>query len=502
MLELELGRRLRGPRASATRRRRGRHPRRRRRLGYTPYAEGARRPRALRAVAEPRAGDRACFNRALEQDPRYALAHAGLGEALLAPLPAHERSPSTCALARSGTASARSRSTTCCRARGSRSGMIHAGTGDAGAALARLPEGARPRPAQPRRATGSAAWRSSGSDRCDEAEAQLPQGDRAAARPMGQPQLPRRLPVRPRPLREAEAAFRRRSSSRRTTRAASATSAAPCFTRRAGSRRRQRPARALDALRPTTRRPRNLARAAVLRRAATPRPRARSRRPCARRHARLPVWRNLGAARLLGAGRARAGGRRLPPRGAARRRRSARVDPQDAALLADLADCHAMLGRAARRAAPRRARGRSPSRPTTADVAGDRGRRVRAAWGPRRPRCAGCERRAAAGYPRARDRARSAFEELRADPRYACRACVQPGRPRPGTEQGCADDVRCSRVEAAGCAKRCPSTPTHRREVDRHGTASACRPSLRLVQVTAASKFRFANFSSRSSTDG
>jgi tetratricopeptide (TPR) repeat protein len=49
-------------------------------LGYTPYAEGRN---ALERYEQSRGLERAIslFNRALEQDPRYALAHAGLGEA-------------------------------------------------------------------------------------------------------------------------------------------------------------------------------------------------------------------------------------------------------------------------------------------------------------------------------------------------------------------------------------------------------------------------------------
>jgi tetratricopeptide (TPR) repeat protein len=49
-------------------------------LGYTPYAEGRT---ALERYEQSQNLERAVglFNRALEQDPRYALAHAGLGEA-------------------------------------------------------------------------------------------------------------------------------------------------------------------------------------------------------------------------------------------------------------------------------------------------------------------------------------------------------------------------------------------------------------------------------------
>ena len=49
-------------------------------LGYTPYTEGRN---ALERYEQSQSIERAIalFNRALEQDPRYALAHAGLGEA-------------------------------------------------------------------------------------------------------------------------------------------------------------------------------------------------------------------------------------------------------------------------------------------------------------------------------------------------------------------------------------------------------------------------------------
>ena len=89
-------------------------------LGYTAYSEGRS---ALERYDQSQRLERAIglFNRALEQDPRYALAHAGPRRGVLAALP--ERAQARAAWrSPSSTASAPSRSTTCSRRPGSRSG--------------------------------------------------------------------------------------------------------------------------------------------------------------------------------------------------------------------------------------------------------------------------------------------------------------------------------------------------------------------------------------------
>jgi tetratricopeptide (TPR) repeat protein len=67
-------------------------------LGFTPYAEGRT---ALERYDQSRSLERAIelFNKALERDPKYALAHAGLGEAYWR-LYANEKRPELVALAR------------------------------------------------------------------------------------------------------------------------------------------------------------------------------------------------------------------------------------------------------------------------------------------------------------------------------------------------------------------------------------------------------------------
>jgi tetratricopeptide (TPR) repeat protein len=102
-------------------------------LGYTPYAEGRS---ALERYDQSQSLERAIdlFNRALERDPRYALAHASLGEAYFR-LFLNERRPELASLAESQ----------CRRALTLDKlfsgpwltlGMIHAGTGRAEEALA------------------------------------------------------------------------------------------------------------------------------------------------------------------------------------------------------------------------------------------------------------------------------------------------------------------------------------------------------------------------------
>jgi serine/threonine-protein kinase len=136
-------------------------------LGYTPYAEGRS---TLERYEQSRNIERAIglFNRALEQDPRYALAHAGLGEAYWR-LYQNERKAEMVTLATQHCERALALDDLLARP-WLTLGMIHAGTGRADEALADL-EKARvrdPRSPEIHRERGFALERLA---RWDEAEA-------------------------------------------------------------------------------------------------------------------------------------------------------------------------------------------------------------------------------------------------------------------------------------------------------------------------------------------
>ncbi len=247
---------------------------------------------------------------------------------------------------------------------------------------------------------------------CRRREADLREGDRAAARLLGEPQLPRRVPGAQGRYDEAERRFARRGAgSRQRARLANlgALLNPPGAARRGGRgppRTRWRCARPTPPLEPRRRAvlPGTLRRGGTRLRASP-----RARRP------RLPGLAQPRPVALLGARRAAARGRRPSPAAARRAQERRAVDPTDALLLADLADCQRIpRGAGASRTELRRALALAPA---DVEVAGDRRRSAgapgRSGGGPR-DAGSGAARRLSA---RAR-RARPGPRRLRADPRY------------------------------------------------------------------------------------
>ena len=163
-------------------------------LGYTPYAEGRS---ALERYEQSRSIETAIglFNRALEQDPRYALAHAGLGEAYWR-LYQNERKPEMVTLAEQHCQRALALDDLLARP-WITLGMIHAGTGRADEATADFERALDrdPRYADVYRERGFALQRLG---RWDEAEASYRKAIELRPELLVELQLPRGLPLRPR----------------------------------------------------------------------------------------------------------------------------------------------------------------------------------------------------------------------------------------------------------------------------------------------------------------
>ena len=378
-------------------------------LGYTPYAEGRS---ALERYEQSRSLERAIslFNRALEQDPRYALAHAGLGEAYWR-LYQNEKRPELVPLAEQHCERALAQDDLFASAWVTL-GMIHAGTGRAELALADVQKALDRDPRNPEayRERGVAL---EGLGRYPEAEASYRKA--IELRPdlwsswnyLGGFYMDRNR------FAEAETAYRKAlEPAPDNVRALSNLGAAVYYQDRMGDaeeiwRRAMRlqpypgAARNLAALQFSDRRYAEAAR--TLEKAVSP------------GSSDYTLWRSLGAARYWAPGER--------PRAAEAYRRATelaeqerRVDPTNPRLIAHLADCRAMLGEVdkARVLAAEAAR-LAPDNRRVAEILsgvyeqiGDRDGALR--W---------LTAAVKGGYPLADVESDPTFERLRKDPRYA-----------------------------------------------------------------------------------
>ena len=379
------------------------------RLSATRPTPRAATPSSGTSSPGPRARD-SLFNRALEQDPRYALAHAGLGEAYWR-LYQNEKKPDLVPLAERHCERALALDDLLGRAWVTL-GMIHAGTGRAEPALADFQKALDRDPRNPEayRERGAALERQ---ERYAEAEASYQKA--IELRPdlwsswnyLGGFYMYRNR------FADAEAAYRKAlDRAPDNVRALSNLGAAVYYQDRMRDAEeiwsralRLQPyagaARNLAALQFSDRRYAEAAR--TLEKAAPPGSRD------------YTVWRSLGAARYWAPGER--------PRAAEAYRRAAelaeqelRVDPTNPLLIAHLADCRAMLGEAekARVLAAEAAR-QAPDNRRVAEILsgvyeqiGDRDGALRWLTGA-----------VEAGYPLADVESDPTFEKLRQDPRYA-----------------------------------------------------------------------------------
>ncbi len=281
-------------------------------LGYTPYAEGRA---ALERYEQSRSLERAIelFTLALERDPRYALAHAGLGEAYWR-LHLATRKPEHVPLARQHCERALALDDLAA-APWVTLGMIHAGTGGVGEALVDFQKALDRNPRSPdtHRERGLALVRLG---RFDEAEAAYRKA--IELRPeswASHNYLGAYLYGRGR-LAEAEAAFRRALSFAPDNARVLQNLGGVLFSEGHRDDARQTLQRSLD-LSPTVEAASNLSTIYFYegRRAEAAEALARAVRPEERNY---KVWQNLAAHVLLGARDARARGRRLPAGGGAR----------------------------------------------------------------------------------------------------------------------------------------------------------------------------------------
>jgi serine/threonine protein kinase/tetratricopeptide (TPR) repeat protein len=386
-------------------------------FAYEPYAEGRN---ALERYEQARSLERAIelFDRALERDPRYALAHAALGEAHWR-LYVIDKRPERVELAEKHCTRALELDDLLAPAWRTL-GVIHAGTGRAEQAVEDLRRALdrSPRSAEAHRELALAYQKLA---RWDEAEASYRQA--IALRPQSwavHNYLGSFLAQRGR-FKEAEAAFRQALER--------APENARAWTNLGGVLiYQQRMAEAEQALRHALRAhggPDAVSNLASLQfydgrfgdavrtfEAAT---------ALGTRDYRM--WRNLGIARYWAAGErskaAEAFQRAIPLAEAERQ-----VDPRNALLLAQLADCHAMIGEAApARALAREAAALAPQDGDTAQV-------VAGVFEQLGDRAAALDHLARAlrnGYSRSLIEADPSFSELRKDPRYGALS-EKPGR--------------------------------------------------------------------------
>ena len=382
-------------------------------FAYEPYAEGRN---ALERYEQARSLERAIelFDRALERDPRYALAHAALGEAHWR-LYVIDRRPERVELAERA---------------------LHAGARARRPARARLadargdPRGHRPRRAGGRRPAPSARPQPAQRRRAPRAGLRLPEaralgrgGGVATARRSRCGRSPGRSTTTSGPSSRSAGGSRRRrprsgrrSSAPPRTRAPGPTSAACSSTSSAWPEAEQALRRALranggpDAVS-------NLASLQFYERRYGDAVRTfEAATALGTRDYRM--WRNLGIARYWAPGerpKAAEAFRRAIPLAEAERK----VDPRNALLLAQLADCHAMLGEAApARALAREAAALAPEDGDTAQVAAG----VFEQLGDRAAALEHLARALRNGYSRSLIETDPSFAELRKDPRYGALA--------------------------------------------------------------------------------
>ena len=387
-------------------------------LGYTPYAEGRN---ALERYDQSQSIEHAIalFNRALEQDPRYALAHAGLGEAYWR-LYLNERKADLVPLAERHSERALALDDLLARP-WITLGMIRAGTGRAEQALLDFQKAVDRDPRNPEayRERGEALERL---ERFAEAEASYRKA--IELRPdlwsswnyLGAFYMNRNR------FADAEAAFRKAlDRAPDNVRALSNLGVAVYYQDRTGDAE-EIWSRALR-LQPYPGAARNLAALQFSdRRYAEA---ARTLETAVSSGGRdYTLWRSLGAARYWAPGER--------PRAAEAYRRAAelaeqerRVDPTNARLVAHLADCRAMLGEADKARVLATEAGRlAPDSRRVAEILsgvyeqiGDRDAALR--W---------LTSAVKAGYPLADVVSDPTFEKLRQDPRYAEVAAAAAGR--------------------------------------------------------------------------